>query len=288
MVIDKWTFDAGDFGGYRFRWNLTAAQQTALNNAKTFYMHDGTNNWHMVTHDYSLSFKADTALVSPVTSVESTGSSDLEVILNSPSGPHAQFENAMAGSDFYNGAVLTITKTLNDGNKLDIVRIVKNYDGTNKIATLTEPYSLVPNDHNIKLYPEDNDIVTIKVGHDKRVSTNPALIAYDYMTNKRYGPGVEQVDINQNSFLNAAITCDTTSDITVTLATAATFKKGAVYKWVSGVFKWQGTVKADATSSTSVTFTNCIGKLTNKWNNWKERQVGDGQTEGLGDGCVQD
>ena len=340
MIIDKWSFDAGEYAksaersGWRFRWNLTSAEQTALNSAGSFYMTNGTNTWHMLTHEYKLDgFKVKETPVVDVTSVESSGDDPLVAVLASPLGPSDTFESIMASygvdmatlmngvsfsnigniysggynagnhqvtlndsssagatptntslavlnkfaitadgdtpssvNDYYNGATVILTKDLGDGNELDITRTVKDYivdTSTNPdtyIITVDEPFTLTANEGDIPLLPVVNDKVTIVRGQDKRVSTNLALITYDYLTSNIYGPGVKQEDINQNSFLNSAITCDTGSDITVTLATAATVKKGAVYKWVSGVFKWQGTVKTDATSSTSITFENCIGK----------------------------
>ncbi|MAI03623.1 MAG: hypothetical protein CMQ75_03765, partial [Gammaproteobacteria bacterium] len=51
-IIDKF-FYRDQFGdsNYRFRWNLTAAQQTLLSEAGYFYMKLGSNDWHMLTYD---------------------------------------------------------------------------------------------------------------------------------------------------------------------------------------------------------------------------------------------
>ena len=108
---------------------------------------------------------------------------------------------------------------------------------------------------------------------DIKVSINPAIQLLDYLTDKRYGRGLDpEVDINLSSFKQAARDCDTRSDITLQLTTLATVGDKYEYKPTladnSSRLYWRGTVK----SSTAVTawnnvthyqtvFTNCIGKL---------------------------
>jgi hypothetical protein len=59
VITDKWYYTAGDeYGGTRFRWNLSENQENALNSAGAFYMEtigvSPVQKWHMVTHDYAV------------------------------------------------------------------------------------------------------------------------------------------------------------------------------------------------------------------------------------------
>ena len=54
------------------------------------------------------------------------------------------------------------------------------------------------------------------VGEDRRTSTNPAIQLLDYLTNTRYGKGLNiQEDLDLESFKKAARDCDTGSEVTV-------------------------------------------------------------------------
>ncbi len=51
-IIDKFFYrDQYGDSNYRFRWDLTAAQQTLLSETGYFYMKLGSNDWHMLTYD---------------------------------------------------------------------------------------------------------------------------------------------------------------------------------------------------------------------------------------------
>ena len=89
-IIDKF-FYRDQFGdsNYRFRWDLTAAEQTELANTGNFYMVKGGNEWHMVTYDAQ-----DVPHTTPITVAEiftaevtqtSTGSSAFTGTLSNPS-----------------------------------------------------------------------------------------------------------------------------------------------------------------------------------------------------------
>ncbi len=112
-------------------------------------------------------------------------------------------------------------------------------------------------------------------GLDDRISINPAMQLLDYLTDKKYGKGLDlTTDINLESFKQAARDCDTRSDITIVVnSNHDTPTKGDVYKYEhSGYVHWMGEVLSHAThdlgsgrgSWKSITFTNCSGKLINK------------------------
>ena len=126
---------------------------------------------------------------------------------------------------------------------------------------------------------------------DTRVTTNPALQLLDYLTNNRYGKGLDiDKDIDVDSFLKAARVCDTRSDVT-TLVPPNSFSTsdiGSVYKVgnnnsLTGRLIFEGTIKSienktalgGSQSAQQVTFTSCIGKLGRKWTDWRDYTVSD-------------
>ena len=100
------------------------------------------------------------------------------------------------------------------------------------------------------------------------------------MTNIRYGKGLKQSDLNLSTFLDSAGYCDTRSDVIVQVTAGTTIAAGDVYKYeVDGALTFQGKVKSvvpnvvniagTPTIFQEITFTDVIGKLAYKWNNWK-------------------
>ena len=119
---------------------------------------------------------------------------------------------------------------------------------------------------------------------DSRVSINPALQLLDYLTSKRYGKGLDIVqDLDLDSFKEVARSCDTNSDVYLLFPENTSFTVGHTYKYpATGTLQWQGTVKSfgevstkDGTNYEQVLFEECIGKLGQKWFNWKQYTTGD-------------
>ena len=144
------------------------------------------------------------------------------------------------------------------------------YHGESRIATIDTIWTSIP---------RSGDIVNIYPRYaDKRVSINPAIQTLDYMTSKTYGRGLDiSRDINLPSVIATANKCDTRSDVSV--GSNDLPPVGAVYRYpAEGDIIWQGTVSnvndSAKFASNIVTFTNVIGKLTNKWNSWKPWKAG--------------
>ena len=128
--------------------------------------------------------------------------------------------------------------------------------------------------------PQTGDKYTIYPAYgDKKISINPAIQLLDYMTNTRYGRGLDlNKDINLSTFQQTARLCDTRSDITM-FVSLNTLAVNEVYKFVDdgSTLRWQGTVKEVDTTARAiggtnyyqVTFTDCIGKIATKWADWK-------------------
>jgi hypothetical protein len=174
----------------------------------------------------------------------------------------------------YLGKRLKVTNYLND-IPYSKEFIISAYDGGLKVATTSTNY-------------EEDDVVisslsdyVVKVDADQRVSINPAIQLLDYLTSNRYGKGLDiNKDIDLDSFKVAAQICDTQSDVTIISTQPATVLDKYTYT-ASGRLLFEGTVKSSTlrdvggTSYYEIIFTNVIGKLGYKWNNWRSYTAGD-------------
>ncbi len=189
--------------------------------------------------------------------------------------------SASSSDDTYNSQNITITQYDSDDVILkQQVKLITDYIGSTRQAILLSPLPV-----DFILGTTDQYIISAGDAVDKRVSTNPALQLLDYLKNDRYGKGLTDSDINLPTFLQAARDCDTRSDITVQLPGQVSLTDGDVYKYPStGSLQFQGTVKSSVfrvaavpqsddstidTDFTEVTFTDVIGKLGYKWNNYR-------------------
>lgn len=177
--------------------------------------------------------------------------------------------SASATNDYYKGDIVEITRYNSvTGKSLVQSATILTYDGTSKIATIDSIWDFIPiTTDAIRVYPKYADA---------RVSTNTAIQALDYITSKTYGRGLDPYnDLYLPSWMESARKCDTRSDVTVIVNSGSSIVPGDVYKYTNtaGNIIWQGTVSSSynviGIAGTFVTFTQVIGKLTNKWNSWK-------------------
>ena len=176
--------------------------------------------------------------------------------------------SASATTDYYKGDEIEVTRyNSSTGKMITQTAVIIGYNGTSKIATIDSIWDFIPvSTDTLRIYPKYAD---------GRVSINPAIQCLDYVTSKTYGRGLDAYnDLDLPSWLETARKCDTQSDATV-LITSGTPATGDVYKYTNtaGNIVWQGTVASTYTATnvtgTLVTFTDVIGKLTNKWVPWK-------------------
>ena len=191
------------------------------------------------------------------------------IIVSSPTPVYLASNNtvrlpnsASSVNDFYKGYLIEITRYNSiTGKSLIQVGEILGYNGTSRVATIDGIWDFIPaTTDTIRIYPKYVD---------GRVSTNPAIQTLDYITSQTYGKGLDPfTDLNLPSWLETARKCDTRSDVTVLFSTGAPVI-GDVYRYTNSAGKiiWQGTVST--MSGNYVTFTDVIGKLTNKWNSWK-------------------
>ena len=189
--------------------------------------------------------------------------------------------SASSSNDAYNSQNITIFQFDSDGTILkQQVKLVTDYIGNTRQATLQSPLPV-----DFILGTTDRYIVSAGEAVDKRVSINPALQLLDYLKNDRYGKGLLDSDINLPTFLQAARDCDTRSDITVQLPGNISLTDGDVYRYPSsGSLQFQGKIRSSFskvaavpqsngstinTTFTEVTFTDVVGKLGYKWNNYR-------------------
>jgi len=173
--------------------------------------------------------------------------------------------SASSVDQYYVGNSITLTDTSGEAPYVQEKRIVA-YDGTTKVAIVDSPW-----DYNYQ--PSTSMGYAIGSIGDRRVTINPAIQLLDYMTNKRYGKGLDITkDINIEGWKDAARECDTRSTVTIATPTSASVSVGDVYKYpASGSLQFMGTVSSVATlgGKKQVVFKDVIGKLGTKWNSWQ-------------------
>ena len=184
-------------------------------------------------------------------------------------------------TDYYKNREIVLYRFDSEGAiTSEVSKKISSYNATTNIATLdfSLPVAFTPD--------VSQDKYSIKSTGDKRVSTNPAIQLMDYLKSVRYGKGLKDSDLNLPTFLEAARSCDTRSDVTVQMPSATSIFVGDVYRYApSGRLVFEGTVKSidtvsvyvsgTLTSFKQVTFTDVIGKLAYKWNNWRNYTAGD-------------
>ena len=190
--------------------------------------------------------------------------------------------------------ILTVV-SLVDGSTREMMRTITAFDNTTKVA-------LVDTNWDIQYLPLPNSSYQIfaDANGDVRVTTNPAMQLLDYLTNERYGRGLDVAnDIDLESFLSAARACDTRSDVTILMDTNYgssgisdySVMVGAIYgepdlstdgtNWTDEnpepISSFTGKVKSvtpiniggNTTRYYKVVFTDCIHKLSHRYHNWK-------------------
>jgi hypothetical protein len=176
---------------------------------------------------------------------------------------------ASSVNDTYTGDTIEVVRfnAASGRSNIQTAEIIA-YDGASRIATIDTIWTSIPRSGDtVNVYPRYSD---------KRVSINPAIQTLDYMTAKSYGRGLDvNRDINLPSVITTANKCDVRSNVSVGSNTSASVD--AIYRYpATGNIIWQGKVLesiAGKFATNIVTFTDVIGKLTNKWNSWKSWEV---------------
>ncbi len=116
-------------------------------------------------------------------------------------------------------------------------------------------------------------------GTDKRASINPAIQTLDYIRNKRYGKGLEDTDLDIDTFITSARLCDSRSDIDINLESSSGIAVNDVYELKTGGTANSGTIvaqgKVTKITGNIVTFTDVINKFTKVYATYGEYQHGD-------------
>ena len=207
-------------------------------------------------------------------------------------------------NDVYNKSLLEIERHNSARNRTVFERTINDYDGSLKAVRLNHGFNLGHPAFSSNIAQDFKFNITGSLeldtaawnsvrdkNSDKRVTLNPAMQLLDYLTNARYGRGLDiNTDIDLESFLSSARFCDSRSDVTMivkksTLTTTPT--AGAVYKYPStGDILFQGKVKSVSddiksgdgdTSETTfkeIVFEDVIGQLGRKWNDYRVYQTG--------------
>ena len=168
-------------------------------------------------------------------------------------------------SNYYIGNTIVLTDNTGSVPYIQERKII-DYDGSTKVALVDSPWDY-------SHQPNTTDTYSVGSIGDRRVTINPAMQLLDYMTNIRYGKGLDlDKDINLPAFINAARECDTRSDITIAVGATAPINENEVWEYPNtGTLQWRGTVKSVTTLGglKQVVFTDVIGKLGTKWNSYR-------------------
>lgn len=175
--------------------------------------------------------------------------------------------------NYYVGYDITLSKVQANGKTYNQTRRIISYNGSERMATIDGVWD-------IGQEPESGDAYSIKLSYpDMRVTINPAMQVFDYVTSVRYGRGLNaETDFLLDTVKTTALKCDARSDVTVKLTAPRDVTAGDILVCyadrTSGDVLWEGEVRNDGTDVEYVTFTNCIGKLCHRWNSWKSFEVG--------------
>lgn len=233
----------------------------------------------------TLDFLTDGGIVNELAITGTVSSTDL-VTKYTYSRYHTPFSSPMVGSrmasrntirlpasasstnEYYTGMLIEIEKySGTTGRKTTQEAEIISYDGSTKIATIDSFWSFIPDSgHTLRIYQKYADT---------RISINPAIQLLDYVSSSQYGRGLNvETELDLPSWMETGRYCDDKSDVTIKSTTSPAVSVGDVYKYPStGNIKWQGEIAS--VNGQYVTFTNVIGKLTNKFKNWRTWSIGD-------------
>ena len=177
--------------------------------------------------------------------------------------------NASSTNDFYNNQVIEVLTGVGAGQK----RTITDYNGSTKVATLRSNFI----DHPL---PASTYSISGRA-KDLRSGNNPAMQTLDYLVSPTYGKGLDLVqDVSLETFNNAARTCDTRSDVTISTGQAPSV--GDEYfishnNAANGTIVARGKVKSveQTTVDYRVTFTDIYGNFQRIWANSIYYEVGD-------------
>ena len=252
----------------------SAALEFALGDTRTVVgLHQSGSPRLLASNFADYTFSASTNIVDNITRY-----STLQNITRLYAKNAIQLHATASGTnDAYNGHKITVTDYSGD-SPYKQERLIVDYDGTTKVAILDSSfdYTNMPVSGTTKYVIGSLD--------DKRVTINPAIQLLDYLTNKRYGKGLEEKDLDIESFLKAARDCDTRSEVKI-VVTGDTIPVGEVWQYpknaTNSTRKWLGVVKSVAsytiggTVYREVTFKDNIGKFGLKWNTWRYYSTND-------------
>ena len=152
-------------------------------------------------------------------------------------------------------------------------REIEAFNATTNVVTLVTAFYTPPtNSHKFTITGR---------GVDKRATINPAIQTLDYLRNKRYGKGLEDADLDINSFITSARLCDSRSDIEVKLESASSIAVNDIYELKTGGDSNSGTIVAQGkvtkidTTNNIITLTDVINKFTKMYSTYGQYQEGD-------------
>jgi hypothetical protein len=186
-------------------------------------------------------------------------------------------------SSILSGNKITLTEDATDSNSITQDTFV-NYGSTFKNGKYLRlsPFFTA---HNINITTNTSVTKTSSpLKSDIRVTTNPAMQLLDYLTNTRYGKGLDiDTEIDFDSFKQAARDCDEQSNVSVQTVSTSTVTVGKTYKvLLNNKLVFQGKVKSVGSNQTSfgtitlkeVEFENVLKKLVHRFSPDRQLEAG--------------
>ena len=206
QIIDKWLYEDGKGNAnYRFRWDLTAAQEISLQQAKKFYMEDGSGNtWTMSTYDYkegNSTFTVELKLEDEITTINSSGSSAINATTSTSNVITAQNATGITRSSIVTDRDIPVNLNGNDAANPKSPPFQRNPVTTTTTVTDPGDGSTTLNDtptNNITTVTSNNSTTTfITVKNQIKLSTDGSPSAVDDAYNGK-GVLIRKNDYNGN------------------------------------------------------------------------------------------
>ena len=186
--------------------------------------------------------------------------------------------SAVSTDNAYNGLEIELIGTDAAGEITKQVRLIEDYEGTNKVATITVPWDAGN-------APKEKSGVTytykIYSRPDLRVAINPALQLMDFISSKTYGKGLDvDTDLSKSDWLHAGRVCDSRGTQTLSIQSGSA-TAGERYALTSngatnGTILAIGRVQSSISSASSIIMEECFGSFTKEFmKNNHSYEVGD-------------
>ena len=271
------TFSQGTYAESGSTWTAITAnstkasvalqQDSSVNSLYAIAIADTDEENVIVEGDWYFEYSGSNLVVKP--SIKSTVISTNSLDTIYPKNAIAVDATLSNYSNLVNNYYIVLSREVTDSNGNVFTKSQKR-----KIIGVNSTYNLlfVDRSWDAGYLPTTTDTYRIISLGDRRVSNNPVVQLADYLTNKRYGRGLELADLDVLTFAEVARECDTRSNVTVVSSSnPGQSSIGSYYEFDSTPNYFYGKLKGittrtyNSTSYYELEFENVIGKLGRKY-----------------------